>query len=122
MQNEWVFVIEIALLAFFLVIAMILKRKVTFFQKYLIPDAIIAGFIGLIAGPTCLKIIPFDLERLGTLVYHLMAVGFIALALKEREPKKNKDITNTGAMIVSTYLVQGIFGFALSLLLVYTLF
>jgi len=122
MNNEWTFVIDFSLVALFLGLATVLKRKVTFFQKYLMPNAIIAGFIGLIAGPSCLKIIPLDLERLGTLVYHLMAVGFIALALKERKPGKNKDITNTGVMIVSTYLIQGILGFGLSLLLVYTIF
>lgn len=118
MSNEWTFVLDFALVGLLLALATILKRKVSLFRKYLMPDAIIAGFIGLLAGPSCLRLIPLDLDRLGTLVYHLMAIGFIALTLKDRERAKNRDITNTGMMIVSTYLVQGILGFGLSLLLV----
>ncbi|NLY91138.1 MAG: sodium:glutamate symporter [Firmicutes bacterium] len=118
MNNEWTFVLDFALVGLLLASATVLKRKVSLFRKYLMPDAIIAGFLGLLAGPSCLRLIPLDLDRLGTLVYHLMAIGFIALTLKDRERAKNRDITNTGAMIVSTYLVQGILGFGLSLLLV----
>ena len=115
MSIEWTFVLDFALVGLLLALATILKRKVSLFRKYLMPDAIIAGFIGLLAGPSCLRLIPLDLDRLGTLVYHLMAIGFIALTLKDRERAKNRDITNTGMMIVSTHLVQGILGFALSL-------
>lgn len=119
---EWSYVIDLTLVALFLGLGTFLKQKVSFFQRYLMPNAIIAGFIGLLLGPSCLKVVPLSPERLGTMVYHLMAVGFIALALKDRESGRNKDVTNTGVMIVSTYVIQGIIGFALSLLLAYTLF
>ena len=46
-----------------------------------------------------------------------MAVGFIALALKDRNKKKNKDIANTGYAIVKTYMSHGILGLAISLIL-----
>jgi len=62
-----------------------------------------------------------DLDRLGTMVYHLMAVGFIALSLKKRDPGRSQHAVNTGIFIVSNYLVQGILGFGLSLLFVYTI-
>jgi ESS family glutamate:Na+ symporter len=51
-----------------------------------------------------------------------MSVGFIALALKERNREKNNDVINTGFFIVSTYVLQGIVGFGLSLIMVYTFF
>lgn len=121
MNLEWTFMIDFALLSLFLGIATFLKRKMHFFQKYLIPNAIIAGFIGLVVGPEVLKLVDLSAERMGTLVYHLMAIGFIAMALKDRERERTNYVSKTGLYIVSTYLVQGIIGFGLSLLLVYTL-
>jgi len=61
-------------------------------------------------------------DSLGKLVYHLMAIGFIALALKDRKGSRNRDNVNTGFAIVSTYLAQGIIGFIVSLVLAYTIF
>ena len=57
-------------------------------------------------------------HELGYLVSHLMAVGLIALALRTGIKKKNTDIVNTGYAIVKTYMVQGIIGLVISLLLV----
>lgn len=120
MNFNWTFMIDFALLSLFLGIATYLKHSFTFFQKYLIPNAMIAGFIGLILGPGALNLLPLDPDRMGTLVYHLMAVGFIALALKDRDRDNNKYVGKTGMFIVATYLIQGIVGFGLTLALVYT--
>lgn len=122
MSSEWTYVIDLTLLSLFLGLALYIKRTVKFFQKFLVPTSIIAGFIGMILGPDILKIVDLNGDRLGNIIYHLMAVGFIALALKERPRDKSKAVVNTGFFIVSTYIVQGIIGFALSLLLFYTVF
>ncbi|MBN2559025.1 MAG: sodium:glutamate symporter, partial [Clostridia bacterium] len=116
-------VVDICLLSVFLAIGTFFKRKITFFRKFLVPNSIIAGFIGLIAGPSLLNIVPKGSlagDTLELLVYHLMAVGFIALALKERKKEKGVEISNTGIAIVSTYLMQGILGLAITLILAYT--
>ncbi|MDD4896279.1 MAG: sodium:glutamate symporter, partial [Atribacterota bacterium] len=97
-------------------------RKVFFFQKFLFPTAIIAGFIGLLLGREALQLVDLDRERLGSLVYHLMAIGFISIALKKREHLRSRDIFNSGVYIVSIYVVQGIIGFIISLLLANTVF
>lgn len=122
MSSEWTYVIDLTLLSLFLGIALYIKRTVKFFQTFLIPTSIIAGFIGMILGPDILNIVKLNSDRLGNIIYHLMAVGFIALALKERPRDKSKEVVNTGLFIVSTYIVQGILGFGLSLLLFYTVF
>src|SRR6056297_86910 len=122
MIQNWIMIIDFLWLSLFVGIGVFLKRKVYFFRKYLFPTAIIAGFIGLLLGPEILNIIHLDNERLGNLVYHLMAVGFIAIALKKREHTHSKNIVNSGIYIVSIYVVQGIVGFAISLLLVNTFF
>ena len=108
----WLAVLDFAYVAMFFILATILKSRITFFQKFIIPTSIIAGFIGLIVGPNLLGWISFDIDRLGNMVYHLMAIGFIALSLKERERKKIKEIVSSGIMIASVYLIQGIVGFA----------
>jgi ESS family glutamate:Na+ symporter len=59
------------------------------------------------------------------LVYHGIALGFIAMSLRvpvEKDPGKGDLIgLKSGAVIVSTYLVQGIVGLLITLLLGYTL-
>ena len=120
MVESWSYIWEILVISLFLGLATYIKRSFKFFKKFFIPNSIIAGFIGLLLGPQILNLVPFDSNRLGTIIYHLMSIGFIALALKDRTTKKNKDIVNTGIIIVNGYVLQGIIGFGLSLLLVYT--
>jgi len=123
MGNNWVLVIDICLLSVFLGVGTFFKRKIPFFKKFLIPNAIIAGFIGLLVGPQVLNLVPAGAllgKSLEQIVYHAMAVGFIALALKERTREKGTEITNTGIAIVSTYLMQGILGFGITLFMAFT--
>ena len=75
----------------------------------------------MLLGPQILNLIPFNADHMGTIIYHLMSIGFIALALKDRNTTKNKDIVNTGIIIVNGYVLQGILGFGLSVLMAYTI-
>lgn len=122
MNSSWTIIVDLSILSLLLGIGTYLKSTFKIFQKYVIPTSMIAGFIGLFFGPELFNVLPLNSERLGNIVYHLMAIGFIALALKDRSRKKNRNIVNTGTYIVSTYLVQGIVGFSVSLFLVYTMF
>jgi len=118
MSQSWNYVMDLILLSMLIVIAAVLKARIPVLRKLIIPTSMIAGFLGLIIGPELLGWIAFDPDTLGNLVYHLMAVGFIALSLKEREVKNSPGIVNSGMIIVSTYLLQGIVGFGLFLVLV----
>jgi glutamate:Na+ symporter, ESS family len=131
MEEFWLPVKDFIFLSVFLLIAIVLKNKIGFFKRYLIPTAIIGGFIGLIyrsileftTGAADLAVLKLNPDLLGKLVYHLMAIGFISLALKERTvtlKDDRKDNINTGLAITSAYLIQAIFGFAISLILAYT--
>jgi len=98
-------------------LAVLIKRLIPVFRRYLIPNSIIAGFFGLILGPNLLKILPLDPDTLGGIIYHLMAIGFISLSLRNpQKQKKDWNSMNAGLIIVTTYLIQGIFGFAMSFL------
>ncbi|MFA9397057.1 MAG: sodium:glutamate symporter [Clostridiaceae bacterium] len=122
MESTWFSVADFMYLSLFIGIATVLKRKFNILNKFLLPTSMIAGFLGLIFGPAVLNIVPFNVAVLEKIVYHLMAIGFIALALKDRNHKKNANSLNTGLIIVSTYIIQGIVAFSLSLFLAYTFF
>src|SRR5690554_5089066 len=99
MDTGWVLIIDFLLLAIFIGIASYLKKRFLIFRKFLIPIPIIAGFIGLLLGKEALGLAPLAKERLGDIVYHLMAIGFIALSLQERKQKKNKTAFRSGVYI-----------------------
>ncbi|SHG50408.1 sodium/glutamate symporter [Ornithinibacillus halophilus] len=122
MNDSWALVIDFILISLLIVIAAVLKARIPLLRKMIVPTSMIAGFLGLIFGPEILGILEFNKDMLGDIVYHLMAIGFIALSLKEREMENSPGIINSGMVIVSTYLIQGIVGFSLFLLLVGTIY
>lgn len=101
-----------------------LRRKVGFIRKSLIPSSIIGGIIILL-----LKIFPFfrnilTKEFMEVITYHALGLGTIALSLKA-SPKgpakgRNKEIMNAGLITVNSYLIQGIFGALITVLLAVT--
>ena len=99
------------------------KKKDKISPEFSYPHFDNRGFIGLILGAEVLNWIQLDAEKLGTIIYHLMAVGFISIALKERTSvpaSHRRDNVNTGLAIITSYLTQGIIGFAITLSLAYT--
>lgn len=117
MNESWSLIMDFLVLSFLIAVAAVLKARVSILRKLIVPTAMIAGFLGLIFGPELFGLIPLNKEMLGELVYHLMAIGFIALSLKKREVKNSPAIINSGMLIVSTYVIQGIVGFGLFLFL-----
>lgn len=115
MEMHWQPVFDFSVLSLTIILGTILKRKVPIFGKILIPNAILAGFIGFLINSEGLSLVSIAPERLGEYVYHLMAIGFIALALKQREVTRTGNVFRVGCFIVSTYVLQGILGFGLSL-------
>ncbi|MGP4039307.1 S-layer homology domain-containing protein [Gracilibacillus sp. D59] len=122
MTDTWIFVMEFIYISIILAAATVLKTRIPFLNKIIIPTSMIAGFLGLLVGTEFLAIIPFNQDMLGNLVYHFMAVGFIALSLKERNMENSPAIMNAGMLIVSGYVIQGIVGFGLFLFLVQTFY
>jgi len=134
-MNGWDFVLQFLYLGFFIAIAMVLKINIKGLSKHLIPTCMIAGVLAFLFGgeglgrliewisgaPTKI-FVPFNQDILFASVTHLMSVGFIALALKDRAGNNNRAVLRTGFAIVNTYLWQAIIGFGITLLLAYTIF
>ncbi len=132
--RNWGFVNYFIYIGLLLFVAKIIKEKVPFLNRVIIPTALIAGFIGLILADGFLGIIPLNLytevdgdnldglvmlNRSGVLhdiVYHSLAIGFIALSLKRSDNKTTKKIWSTGMIIVIIYLLQAILGAGVVLL------
>ncbi len=121
-ETLWALILQLGMIAAALLLANYLRQKLSIIRKSLMPVAVLGGFLLLILRYTGL--VHPDQELMEMLVYHGIALGFIAMSL--RVPlKKEADGSGltglkSGAVIVSTYLVQGITGLAVTLLLGYT--
>lgn len=115
------FFLDFAWMGVLLVIATYLRSKVGILQKYLIPANLLAGTLGLIFGANLLGWIDLTSDRLGTYVYHLLALLFIALGLRAPKSKIGLSSVRFGLIFISVYLVQAIIGLLVAFLLIYTL-
>lgn len=131
----WSAIIYFLILSVLLLFGNVIRRKIPLFKKSLLPTSVIAGLLGLVIKELIFRplaisgTIPVDyVDKFNTFLnlvtYHTLALGFIAMGLKVNEKTEIK--TNrahsyyNGMVIVSTYLLQGIIGIALTLLFAYT--
>lgn len=117
----WNPMVQLGIIAGLILLANVLRRKIAFVQASLIPTAVLAGFILLFLRTT--GILSIDTDFLEMITYHMIALGFIAMAL--RVPEKTTESvpmigSKSGALIVSTYLVQATVGLVISIGLAYT--
>ena len=119
----WNFMLQMGVIASILIAANILRRKIPFMKKALMPTAVIAGFLAL--GVRLSGVLKMDTALFEMITYHTIAIGFIALSLiipkKEKNHSKLLTGSKSGALIVGGYLVQGILGLIISIGLAYTI-
>jgi len=114
-----------------LLAANLMKKFFPVLKASLIPSSVLGGGILIvIAGiyKFCTGTVMFDTRFFGgngtntleLITYHSLALGFIASAFKSSDGKMTKqrtvEIFNTGVTTVSTYLLQAILGFAISMI------
>lgn len=130
-HSVWGGFLLVAVLLLSVITANTLKRMIKGLRDSLIPSSVLGGLILLILS-YFYKLI-FDQEMLETyffgtngwdnleiITYHSLALGFIATSFKSKQIKASKkrfsEILNTGVTTVSTYLLQGITGMAISII------
>lgn len=113
------FVLDFALLSAFLMLGFLGRRYVPFFQKYLIPSSLIAGFTGLLFGPEILSVLNFDTERMAVYLYHLLALTFIGIGLQGGAQRHSKGAIHVGLTFIMCYLLQILVGLGIALVIVY---
>ena len=127
-HGVWNFVIQLGLIAAIMLLANFLRRQIPFVRRSLMPVSVIAGFMML-----GLKLLlekgfkltnVFDHELLDTLVYHCIALGFIAMSLRTAaKTQESGDAAGvkSGAAIVGSYLIQGFVGLIITIVLALTI-
>jgi ESS family glutamate:Na+ symporter len=114
-----------------MLLANIIRRKIPFFRRLLMPTAVIAGLLGLVVKEIIQAVWGFNMFNeltLGALIYHLLPVGFIALCLRERDNySKEFDsgrmkmervaASKSGSIVISYYLIQGLIGIGVTVIL-----
>lgn len=135
MENFWDYSVWsgfnlVAVLLVSLLAANVLKKSIHFLQASLIPASVLGGGILIVVagiykfatGEHMFDTAFFGGDGTNTLeliTYHTLALGFIASAFKPAKGKLTKkrtvEIFNTGVTTVSTYLLQGVFGLAISI-------
>lgn len=127
-------ILDFSFLSFFLLLGTALRRYVPFFQKYLVPNNIIGGFLALILGPQVFgyifkdfsfarySYIPFNSDRLGVYVYHILALTYIAMGLRKQKTSWGKGPLSTAFTGLSCFLGQGILGLLIAFILIYTVY
>ncbi len=120
MDFSWKVIIDAGLISSALLLATFIRSKVRFFQKYLIPNALTAGFILLPVYNYVLPAIGYARNGLGDLVYHLLNFSFIAMSLRSSPPKmkdhKGGGVLGMTAGILMGYSTQALLGLGLTLL------
>lgn len=125
-SEVWSFVITIVLLLSAMMLANILRRKVSFLRRSLLPSSVLGGFIALAANAAFKAVSGnslFELTTLEALTYHGLGLGFIALAWRHLDgikgKKARKDVFSTATVTVGGYLIQAIVGLIVSVALFY---
>ena len=136
MENFWDFNVwgsfnVLSVLLISLLAANMLKKAIPWLQASLIPTSVLGGGILIVVAGIYKAItgdIMFDTPFFGgngtaqleMITYHTLALGFIASAFKSSKNKMTKqrtvEIFNTGVTTVSTYLLQAVCGFGISMI------
>ena len=119
----WSPVVQLGIIALLVLISNILRLKIPFVKKTLMPTSVLAGF--LLLGFKYTHLLEINAGLLDALTYHGIALGFIAMSLRVSKNDFSqgggvRTAVNSGAMIVSSYMIQGIVGLLVSLGLAYT--
>lgn len=111
--------LDFTFLSTFLIFGFVCRRYIPFFQNYLIPSPLIAGFAGLILGPEVISLLDFDTERMAVYIYHLLALTFIGIGLQGTGEERSKGAIHVGFMFIMSYLLQITVGLGVGLIIVY---
>lgn len=129
--SAWGWILLLGVLLGSLLAGNIIKKSIPLLRNSLIPTSVLGGSILLIVaaiykaftGNVMFDTVVFNgrgTQNLELITYHALALGFIASAFKTTGAKLTKqrtsEIFNTGITTVSTYLLQAIVGFAITLI------
>jgi len=120
---EWNYIIHIGIISCSLLFAALIRARVRFFQRFLIPAPILGGIFMMLFYNFVAPTWGLSNQYLGELVYHLLNISFISMLLrvtgKPKDGLKAKRMLgeNTTA-VMSQYGLQCFFGLLATALLI----
>ena len=119
MNFNWLTFVHLGVIALSLLLATWIRARVRFFQRFLIPNSITAGFILLVFYNWIAPYLGLSAELLGDLIYHLLSLSFIAMGLRNTPARgAGKRVLSTGLMITASFTFQALLGVALTFLFI----
>jgi ESS family glutamate:Na+ symporter len=125
MNFPWSLIINLGVISAALLTGTLIRTRVKFFQRFLIPNALTAGFILLVLYNFLLPRFGLNNEGFGMLVYHLLNISFIAMTLRKdgkRVVKTRGTVFATSVSVLSQYALQAFFGLLITFFLIKTIF
>ncbi len=121
-ESVWSFLVQIFILIAALLVGNILRRKIPFIRRSLIPTSLLGGLLILL-----IKLLPFydnvvNQATMEIITYHALGIGFIALGLKQAKDSQKTStgkVMETGILTAATYVIQGLVGLAVTVVLFY---
>ena len=118
----WSFMVQLGLLMIFLLAGNIMRRKIPFFRKCLVPSALLGGALLLIVNVIGkqFNFVLVDNRLMQVITYHCLAIGFAAMTLKTEKSthKTNKaQVFEFGALQGGTYMLQAFVGLGITILM-----
>ena len=115
--------INLGIISAGLLLATFIRTKVNFFQRFLIPNSLLAGFILLPLYNFVFPHLGLSTVDLGEMAYHLLGLSFVALSLKalpRTKPGKGR-IFGTTLSVLFQFAVQGFIGLMLTFVFIKTI-
>ena len=124
MNFHWTFLVDLGIISLGLLLGTLIRSKVRFFQKYLIPNSLTAGFMLLIFYNWIAPGLGIDTVSLENIVYHFLNLSFIAMILRigSKVHSDKKAVISMATTIIAQYGLQCFLGTALTLFMINTFF
>ncbi|WP_422479545.1 sodium:glutamate symporter [Pleomorphochaeta sp. DL1XJH-081] len=122
---NWNYVIHVGIISLSLLVAALLRARISFFQRFLIPAPIIAGILLLVFYNFVAPLWGLQSDYLGELVYHLLNLSFIAMMLRVTGKRKDdhngkRVVAQNVTAVIAQYGIQCFFGLVVTALLIAT--
>ncbi len=125
MDFNWNYIIHLGILSTAMLASTLIRSKISFFQRFLIPNSLTAGFILLVFYNYIAPRFFLDTRILGEYVYHLLNLSFIAMLLRKTDKRRGGIKTGvypTSVGIISQYALQCVLGLLITFLLMNTIY
>jgi ESS family glutamate:Na+ symporter len=112
---NWNFFYHIGIVSTALLLSALLRARIRFLQRFLIPAPIMAGMLLLVFYNYVAPLWGLRNDFLGDIVYHLLNISFIAMLLRvtgkqERDKKAHRILAENVTAVMAQYGLQCLFG------------